>query len=190
MAGSPPRRRNGTARAALGERWQTWTQHGQGWRQIDASGQIVEYPLDALDEPLLKKSPSADHARPFASWARSWGSTPPWSRTAFCSGVWASCSKRVWLLSLPSPAPSPGLRTSRWLEHGQNRMRRQSISLRCPPPADARAAANPARAPQPATPRPSIVPREQTLSACRRQRPPDASRREPSPPSPGQTPPP
>jgi len=36
-------------RLACRKQWTYWKGYGQGWRETDASGQIVEYPLDRLD---------------------------------------------------------------------------------------------------------------------------------------------
>jgi hypothetical protein len=44
-----PRQVEDDERSALREQWAYWKEHGRGWREIDASGHIVEYPLDHLD---------------------------------------------------------------------------------------------------------------------------------------------
>lgn len=51
-----PRPLSDTERTELGQLWADWKSKGLGWREIDADGRIVDYPLDHLDAVLLAKT--------------------------------------------------------------------------------------------------------------------------------------
>lgn len=46
---------NDDRRAALAAQWRHWKQHARGWREADASGHLVDRPLDWLDDRLLAR---------------------------------------------------------------------------------------------------------------------------------------
>ena len=49
-----PRPLSDSERIILKQQWNDWKQRGQGWRETDSDGNVIEYPLDHLDRHLLK----------------------------------------------------------------------------------------------------------------------------------------